>query len=157
MPAGPAKSTRVAIVGASSLRGRELKLVLEERNFPASHIVDSATGYGTAAASGPESCESHRGEWRRAEICCVLLARFRRGHRVYFGRCAREIFTATHRAAAFPSGFRTRSSRRGRARSPNHEFAFLPPHRAADLRRANCLQPAGGLRLGIETHIQGSA
>jgi aspartate-semialdehyde dehydrogenase len=39
MPSGPVKSTRVAIVGASSLRGKELKLVLEERNFPAGDIV----------------------------------------------------------------------------------------------------------------------
>jgi aspartate-semialdehyde dehydrogenase len=39
MPSGSANSSRVAIVGASSLRGKELKLVLEERNFPASEIV----------------------------------------------------------------------------------------------------------------------
>ena len=39
MPSGRAKSSPVAIVGASSLRGREVKLVLEERNFPAGDIV----------------------------------------------------------------------------------------------------------------------
>jgi aspartate-semialdehyde dehydrogenase len=39
MPSGHEPSNRVAIVGASSLRGKELKLVLEERNFPASEIV----------------------------------------------------------------------------------------------------------------------
>jgi aspartate-semialdehyde dehydrogenase len=39
MPAGPGYSSRLAIVGASSLRGKELKIVLEERNFPASDIV----------------------------------------------------------------------------------------------------------------------
>ena len=39
MPSGSANSSRVAIVGASSLRGKELKLVLEERNFPASEII----------------------------------------------------------------------------------------------------------------------
>jgi aspartate-semialdehyde dehydrogenase len=39
MPSGRPKSSRVAIVGASSLRGKEVKLVLEERNFPASDIV----------------------------------------------------------------------------------------------------------------------
>jgi aspartate-semialdehyde dehydrogenase len=39
MPSGSANSSRVAIVGASSLRGKELKLVLEERNFPTSEIV----------------------------------------------------------------------------------------------------------------------
>jgi aspartate-semialdehyde dehydrogenase len=56
MPAGPAKSTRVAIVGASSLRGRELKLVLEERNFPASDIVllDEPALAGTLTEAGGE-------------------------------------------------------------------------------------------------------
>src|ERR1700693_6057946 len=39
MPQGPAQSSRVAIVGASSLRGKELKLVLEDRNLPASEII----------------------------------------------------------------------------------------------------------------------
>jgi aspartate-semialdehyde dehydrogenase len=39
MPLGQDKSNRVAIVGASSLRGRELKTVLEERNFPAGELV----------------------------------------------------------------------------------------------------------------------
>ena len=56
MPAGPAKSTRVAIVGASSLRGKELKLVLEERNFPASDIVllDEPALAGTLTEAGGE-------------------------------------------------------------------------------------------------------
>ena len=57
MPSGPAKSTRVAIVGASSLRGKELKLVLEERNFPASDIVlldePALAGTLTEAAGEP--------------------------------------------------------------------------------------------------------
>ncbi len=57
MPAGPAKSTRAAIVGASSLRGKELKLVLEERNFPASDIVlldePALAGTLTEAAGEP--------------------------------------------------------------------------------------------------------
>src|ERR1700690_389383 len=57
MPAGPAKSTRVAIVGASSLRGKELKLVLEERNFPADDIVlldePALAGTLTEAAGEP--------------------------------------------------------------------------------------------------------
>src|SRR5580658_9103430 len=39
MPSGRSKSHRVAIVGASSLRGKELKQVLEDRHFPASDIV----------------------------------------------------------------------------------------------------------------------
>ena len=39
MPAGPQSSDCVAIVGASSLRGKELKAVLEDRNFPASEII----------------------------------------------------------------------------------------------------------------------
>src|SRR5271156_1300751 len=56
MPAGPAKSTRVAIVGASSLRGKELKLVLEERKFPASDIVllDEPALAGTLTEAGGE-------------------------------------------------------------------------------------------------------
>jgi len=56
MPAGSAKSTRVAIVGASSLRGKELKLVLEERNFPASDIVllDEPALAGTLTEAGGE-------------------------------------------------------------------------------------------------------
>jgi aspartate-semialdehyde dehydrogenase len=56
MPVGPAKSTRVAIVGASSLRGKELKLVLEERNFPASDIVllDEPALAGTLTEAGGE-------------------------------------------------------------------------------------------------------
>jgi aspartate-semialdehyde dehydrogenase len=39
MPAGPRNADRVAIVGASSLRGKELKQVLEDRNFPASEMI----------------------------------------------------------------------------------------------------------------------
>ena len=39
MPADPAGLRRVAIVGASSLRGKELKSVLEDRRFSASDIV----------------------------------------------------------------------------------------------------------------------
>ena len=56
MPSGPAKSTRVAIVGASSLRGKELKLVLEDRNFPASDIVllDEPALAGTLTEAGGE-------------------------------------------------------------------------------------------------------
>jgi len=57
MPSGPAKSTRVAIVGAASLRGKELKLLLEERNFPASEIVlldePALAGTLTEAAGEP--------------------------------------------------------------------------------------------------------
>jgi aspartate-semialdehyde dehydrogenase len=39
MPHGQDRSNRVAIVGTSSLRGKELKTVLEERDFPAGEIV----------------------------------------------------------------------------------------------------------------------
>jgi aspartate-semialdehyde dehydrogenase len=56
MPSGPEKLNRVAIVGASSLRGKELKLVLEERNFPASDIVllDESVAAGTLTEAGGE-------------------------------------------------------------------------------------------------------
>ena len=39
MPATSGSHPRVAIVGASSLLGKELKQVLEDRNFPVSEIV----------------------------------------------------------------------------------------------------------------------
>ena len=56
MPSGRPKSSRVAIVGASSLRGREVKLVLEERNFPAGDIVllDEPVLAGTLTEAGGE-------------------------------------------------------------------------------------------------------
>ena len=56
MPTGASKSPRVAIVGASSLRGKELKLVLEDRNFPASDIVllDEPVAAGTLTEAGGE-------------------------------------------------------------------------------------------------------
>lgn len=59
MPTGPSATnerTRVAIVGASSLRGKELKQVLEDRNFPASEIVllDESVMAGTLTEAGGE-------------------------------------------------------------------------------------------------------
>ena len=56
MPSGASKSPRVAIVGASSLRGKELKLVLEERNFPSSDMVllDEPTAAGTLTEAAGE-------------------------------------------------------------------------------------------------------
>ncbi|MGH9702686.1 MAG: Asd/ArgC dimerization domain-containing protein [Candidatus Acidiferrales bacterium] len=48
--------SRVAIVGASSLRGKELKVVLEDRNFPAIDLVllDENVAVGTLTAAGGE-------------------------------------------------------------------------------------------------------
>jgi aspartate-semialdehyde dehydrogenase len=56
MPSGLPNSNRVAIVGASSLRGKELKLVLEERNFPADEIIllDVSVMAGTLTEAGGE-------------------------------------------------------------------------------------------------------
>ncbi len=56
MPPGPLQTSRVAIVGASSLRGKELKLVLEERNFPASEIIllDESVMAGTLTEAAGE-------------------------------------------------------------------------------------------------------
>src|SRR5215469_15017396 len=56
MPAGPGSSQRIAIVGASSLRGKELKQVLEDRNFPAEEIVllDESVMAGTLTEAGGE-------------------------------------------------------------------------------------------------------
>src|SRR5271168_2883998 len=56
MPSGRRNSNRVAIVGASSLRGKELKQVLEDRNFPASDIIllDEPVAAGTLTAAAGE-------------------------------------------------------------------------------------------------------
>lgn len=56
MPAGSSRSCRVAIVGASSLRGRELKSVLEDRRFPAGDIVllDASVMAGTLTEAAGE-------------------------------------------------------------------------------------------------------
>ncbi len=47
---------RIAIVGASSLRGKELKLIIEERNFPAADIslLDTSLPPGTLAEAAGE-------------------------------------------------------------------------------------------------------
>jgi aspartate-semialdehyde dehydrogenase len=56
MPSGRSNSHRVAIVGASSLRGKELKQVLEDRHFPASDIVliDESVVAGTLTEAAGE-------------------------------------------------------------------------------------------------------
>lgn len=56
MSSTPASEPRVAIVGASSLLGKELKLVLEDRHFPASDIVllDESVAAGTLTEAGGE-------------------------------------------------------------------------------------------------------
>jgi aspartate-semialdehyde dehydrogenase len=56
MPSGRANSFRVAIVGASSLRGKELVQVLEDRHFPASGIalLDTRVPAGTLTEAGGE-------------------------------------------------------------------------------------------------------
>lgn len=57
MPSGPAKFHRIAIVGASSLLGKELKQVLEDRNFPASDTVllDESVVAGTLTEAGGQA------------------------------------------------------------------------------------------------------
>lgn len=56
MPSGPGILHRIAIVGASSLLGKELKQVLEDRNFPASDIVllDESVMAGTLTEAAGE-------------------------------------------------------------------------------------------------------
>jgi aspartate-semialdehyde dehydrogenase len=56
MPSNASKLPRVAIVGASSLRGKELKMILEERNFPVGDIVllDEPVAAGTLTEAGGE-------------------------------------------------------------------------------------------------------
>jgi len=56
MPSGPVHRDRIAIVGASTLLGKELKRVLEDRNFPSSEIVllDTSEAAGTLTEAGGE-------------------------------------------------------------------------------------------------------
>jgi len=56
MPPGPEASNRVAITGASSLRGKELKQVLEDRNFPTDDILllDESVMAGTLTEAAGE-------------------------------------------------------------------------------------------------------
>ncbi|MGC1659798.1 MAG: Asd/ArgC dimerization domain-containing protein [Candidatus Acidiferrales bacterium] len=55
MSPASASLPRVAIVGASSLRGKELKLLLEERNFPAELVLlDEPEMAGTLTEAGGE-------------------------------------------------------------------------------------------------------
>jgi aspartate-semialdehyde dehydrogenase len=56
MPSGRSKNHRVAIVGASSLRGRELRQVLEDRHFPATDFVllDESVAAGTLTEAAGE-------------------------------------------------------------------------------------------------------
>lgn len=56
MSAAPARNFSTAIVGASSLLGKELKLVLEERNFPSADIalLDSSAMAGTLTEAAGE-------------------------------------------------------------------------------------------------------
>jgi aspartate-semialdehyde dehydrogenase len=57
MPSGQGTFHRVAIVGASSLRGKELKQVLEDRHFPASDIIllDESVMAGTLTEAAGEA------------------------------------------------------------------------------------------------------
>src|ERR1700721_3583820 len=56
MPSGLPNSNRVALVGASSLWGKEVKVGLEERNFPADEIIllDASVMAGTLTEAGGE-------------------------------------------------------------------------------------------------------
>jgi aspartate-semialdehyde dehydrogenase len=56
MPSVPANLDRVAIAGASSLLGKELKQALEDRNFPASEIIllDESVRAGTLTEAAGE-------------------------------------------------------------------------------------------------------
>jgi aspartate-semialdehyde dehydrogenase len=56
MPAEPGTPSRVAIVGASSLLGKELKQTLEDRNFPAAEIIllDASVMAGTLTEAAGE-------------------------------------------------------------------------------------------------------
>ena len=55
-PSGRSSSFRVAVVGASTLRGKELVQVLEDRHFPSSDVVllDASVPAGTLTAAAGE-------------------------------------------------------------------------------------------------------
>jgi aspartate-semialdehyde dehydrogenase len=57
MPSGLEKFPRIAIIGASSLRGKELKQALEDRHFHASDVVllDESVMAGTLTEAGGEA------------------------------------------------------------------------------------------------------
>jgi aspartate-semialdehyde dehydrogenase len=57
MQASSVTALRVAIVGASSLLGKELKQVLEDRNFPATDVIllDESLAVGTLTEAGGEA------------------------------------------------------------------------------------------------------
>ncbi len=61
MHATPARAYRVAIAGASSLRGKDLSELIEERSFPASDIrlIDDDVASGTLTESGGEPVFIH--------------------------------------------------------------------------------------------------
>ena len=56
MPSSSRSAHRIAIVGASSLRGRELKRALEDRHFPVSDVVllDESVMAGTLTEAAGE-------------------------------------------------------------------------------------------------------
>jgi len=56
MPSGAGSSLRIAVVGASSLRGKELKQVLEDRAFPANDtiLLDESVMAGTLTEAAGE-------------------------------------------------------------------------------------------------------
>ena len=76
MPAGSLNSYRVAIVGASSLRGKEIRQVLEDRNFPASDVIllDESVMAGTLTEAAGEP----------TFIRALLEDSFERAHFVFF-------------------------------------------------------------------------
>ncbi len=56
MPATPARACRIAIAGASSLRGKDLAELIQERSFPASDVrlIDDDVVAGTLTEAGGE-------------------------------------------------------------------------------------------------------
>lgn len=82
MPSQPEKNVRVAIVGASSLRGKELTAVLEDRNFPASDILllDESVMAGTLTEAAGEP----------AVIRALEEDSFERAHIVFFAGSAAD-------------------------------------------------------------------
>jgi aspartate-semialdehyde dehydrogenase len=95
MPAGPLNSYRVAIVGASSLRGKEIKQVLEDRHFPSSDVIllDESVMAGTLTEAAGEP----------TFIRALQEDSFERAHFVFFAgtpRDAEKNWLAARKAGA---------------------------------------------------------
>ena len=121
------------------------------------HVLDSSAGdYGLLprpglnaanprAAAGAQKSVAYSSPGSGVIIACTLATR------------AGKIFAIAHRAAAFPPVSERDQAGVDELESQTTNSAFLPPHRAAGIRRASRLQSIGGLRPGMQAHARRSA